>query len=135
PAEDAFSLDVNPISYPDDYTLKQLFLLARHGSRLPNLDQIAGFDRIDKAFANVSVAKDWPKHPFTEEKNFRLTTRGKLEPYYLGLQSLKKYEKFWKSVEYDADIVKFQTVSAFCPKKLEVLQIVIAETKIVEVGI
>ncbi|CAG8786585.1 244_t:CDS:2, partial [Racocetra persica] len=102
-----------PISYPDGYTLTQLFLLARHGSRLPNLDQIQGFNKIDKAFANVSVSKDWPKHPFLEEKNFRLTTRGKREAYYLGLQSLKRYGKFWKNVEYDPDIVKFQTANTF----------------------
>ncbi|CAG8468610.1 25055_t:CDS:2 [Cetraspora pellucida] len=112
-SKDAFSLDVKPIDCPDNYTLKQLFLLSRHGSRLPNLDQIAGFDKIDKAFANVSVSKDWPKNPFPPEKNFRLTTRGKLEPYYNGLQSLRRYEKFWKTVEYDADVVKFQTANAF----------------------
>ncbi|CAG8784899.1 3415_t:CDS:2, partial [Racocetra persica] len=106
PAKDVFSLDIKPINYPDNYTLNQLFLLSRH-------DQISAFDKIDKAFANVSVAKDWPKHPFPVEKNSRLTTRGKLEPYYSGLQSLKRYEKFWKSVEYDVDVVKFQTSTAF----------------------
>ncbi|CAG8725851.1 36842_t:CDS:2, partial [Racocetra persica] len=114
PAKDVFSLDdIKPINYPDNYTLNQLFLLTRHGSRFPGADQNQAFDKIDKAFANVSVAKDWPKNPFPAEKNLRLTTRGKLEPYYGGLQSLKRYEKFWKCVEYDVDVVKFQTSTAF----------------------
>ncbi|CAG8468651.1 483_t:CDS:2 [Cetraspora pellucida] len=107
PTNDAFSLDIKPIDCPDGYTLKQLFLLARHGSRLPKIEQVQYFDKIDKAFANASVAKDWPKNPFTVEQNFRLTTRGKIEPYFLGLQSLKRYEKFWKNVEYDADVGLF----------------------------
>ncbi|CAG8576838.1 4454_t:CDS:2, partial [Racocetra persica] len=139
PAKDVFSLDdIKPINYPDNYTLNQLFLLTRHGSRFPMGDQIRAFDKIDKAFANVSVAKDWPKNPFPMEKNSRLITRGKLESYYSGLQSLKRYEKFWKSVEYDVDVVKFQTSNMFCPEvtsdrkwaHLEALRIVMAETEV-----
>ncbi|CAG8795537.1 21315_t:CDS:2, partial [Racocetra persica] len=113
-AKDVFSLDdIEPINYPDNYTLNQLFLLTRHGSRFPMAVQNTAFDKIDKAFANVSVAKDWPKNPFPVEKNFRLNTRGKLESYYGGLQSLKRYEKFWEIVEYDVDVVKFQTTDIF----------------------
>ncbi|CAG8469320.1 34178_t:CDS:2 [Gigaspora margarita] len=109
PAEEAFSLDVKTIDYPDNYTLKQLYLLSRHGSRKPNLQQLPSLNKLDEAFANATVAKDWGKIPFTTEQNFRLGTRGKREPYYNGLQSLKRYEKFWKNVEYDADVIKFQT--------------------------
>ncbi|RIB23538.1 hypothetical protein C2G38_833675 [Gigaspora rosea] len=109
PAETAFSLDVQTINYPDNYTLKQLYLLSRHGSRKPNIGQVQSLNQLDKAFANAPVAKEWGKNPFIVEEDHRLGTRGKLEPYYDGIQSFKRYKKFWENVKYDADVVKFQT--------------------------
>ncbi|CAG8745015.1 854_t:CDS:2, partial [Funneliformis mosseae] len=32
-----------------------------------------------------------------------------LEPYYDGIQSRKRYAKFWKGVEYDPELIKFQS--------------------------
>ncbi|RIB23536.1 histidine phosphatase superfamily [Gigaspora rosea] len=113
PAETAFSLDIQPIDYPDNYTLKQLYLLSRHGSRKPIIAQVQALNQLDKAFANAPVAKEWGKNPFTVEENYRLGTRGKLEPYYDGIQSFKRYKKFWENVKYDADVVKFQTADRF----------------------
>ncbi|CAG8450067.1 3580_t:CDS:2, partial [Gigaspora rosea] len=108
PAKSAFTLDVETINYSDNYTLKQLYLLSRHGSRKPAIQQVQSLDKLDKAFENAPG-----KNPFTVENNFRLGKRGKIEPYYNGLQSLKRYEKFWKNVKYDADVVKFQTADRF----------------------
>ncbi|CAG8746001.1 15966_t:CDS:2, partial [Gigaspora margarita] len=111
PEETAFTLDVNPLSYPDKCELKQLHLLTRHGSRYPDPTDIQAFDRLEKIFANVSVAKEWYKNPFPMERNFQLIPRGEKEPYFDGKQSALRYDKFWKDVKktrYDPEVVKFQ---------------------------
>ena len=42
-------------------------------------------------------------------KNFQLIRRGELEPYFDCLQSRKRYAKFWKGVEYDPEVINFQS--------------------------
>src|SRR6266540_3875424 len=42
-------------------------------------------------------------------KKLQLIRRGELEPYFDGLQSRKRYAKFWKGVEYDPKVIKFQS--------------------------
>ncbi|CAG8479750.1 27149_t:CDS:2 [Gigaspora margarita] len=94
PAETAFTLDVNPISYPDKYP-----------------PVILAFNQLEKVFANVPVAKRWYKNPFPMERNYQLIPRGEIEPYYDGKQSILRYKKFWKNVRktrYDPEVVKFQ---------------------------
>ncbi|CAI2182532.1 14867_t:CDS:2 [Funneliformis geosporum] len=66
------------------------------------------FEELEKIFANVPVAKDWYKNPFPMRKNFQLGKRGEIEPYFDGLQSRKRYARFWDGVEYDPEVVKFQ---------------------------
>ncbi len=44
-------------------------------------------------------------------KNFQLIKRGELEPYFDGLQCRKRYAKFWKGVEYDPEVVRFQSTA------------------------
>ncbi|CAG8707636.1 12785_t:CDS:2, partial [Funneliformis caledonium] len=95
PPQTAFSLDIQPISYPDKCELKQLHSVSRHGSRLPDPENIIAFDELEKIFANVSVAKGWYKNPFLMRKSHHLVKRGELEPYFDGLQSRKRYAKFW----------------------------------------
>ncbi|CAG8754679.1 2152_t:CDS:2, partial [Funneliformis mosseae] len=95
--------------YPDKCELKQLHLVSRHGSRLPDPENIIAFDELEKIFANVSVAKGWYKNPFLMRKSHHLVKRGELEPYFDGLQSRKRYAKFWNGVEYDPEVIKFQS--------------------------
>ncbi|RGB44049.1 histidine phosphatase superfamily [Rhizophagus diaphanus] len=109
PAQTAFNLDIEPISYPDKCELKQLHLNTRHGARLPDAVDISAFDKLEKVFADVPVAKEWYKNPFRLLSNFQLVKRGELEPFFDGLQSRKRYPKFWKGVEYNPEIVKFQS--------------------------
>ncbi|CAG8748502.1 11468_t:CDS:2, partial [Funneliformis mosseae] len=109
PPQTAFSLDIQPIRYPDKCELKQIHLVSRHGSRYPNPDNINSFEELEKIFANISVAKEWYKNPFPMRKNYQLITRGELEPYFDGLQSRKRYAKFWDGVEYDPEVIKFQS--------------------------
>ncbi|CAG8513318.1 19275_t:CDS:2 [Dentiscutata erythropus] len=116
PAATAFTLDVEPISYPDKCELKQLYLLTRHGSRLPDEDEILMYDELKKIFADVSVAKEWYKNSFTMERNFQLVHRGELEPYYDGKQCALRYEKFWDTIKketgrFDPNVVNFQGCS------------------------
>ncbi|CAI2186405.1 19296_t:CDS:2, partial [Funneliformis geosporum] len=42
-------------------------------------------------------------------KNYQLSKRGEIEPYFDGLQSLKRYAKFWDGVEYDPELIKFDS--------------------------
>ncbi|CAG8476038.1 17629_t:CDS:2 [Funneliformis caledonium] len=109
PAETAFSLDVNPISYPDKCELKQLNLISRHGSRYPNPNDIINFEKLEKVFSNVSAAKEWYKNPFPMRKNNQLVKRGEIEPFFDGLQCRKRYKKFWDGVKYDPEVIKFQS--------------------------
>ncbi|CAG8487681.1 2816_t:CDS:2 [Funneliformis caledonium] len=109
PPQTAFAQDIKPISYPDKCDLKQLHLVTRHGSRYPDANSILFFDELEKIFANVSVAKNWYKNPFLMRQNFQLIKRGELEPYFDGLQSRKRYAKFWDGVKYDPEVVKFQS--------------------------
>ncbi|CAG8651549.1 1596_t:CDS:2 [Funneliformis mosseae] len=106
PPQTAFAQDIKQISYPDKCDLKQLHLVTRHGSRYPDPDSITIYDEFEKIFANVSVAKDWYKNPFPMRKNFQLVKRGEIEPYFDGLQSRKRYAKFWDGVKYDPEVVK-----------------------------
>ncbi|CAI2180334.1 8847_t:CDS:2, partial [Funneliformis geosporum] len=109
PPQTAFTLDIKPISYPDKCDLKQLHLVTRHGSRYPDPGRIIAFDELEKIFSNVSVAKDWYKNPFPMSKNLQLIKRGEIEPYFDGLQSRKRYAKFWDGVKYDPEVIKFQS--------------------------
>ncbi|CAG8509530.1 3233_t:CDS:2 [Funneliformis caledonium] len=109
PPQTAFALDIEPISYPDKCDLKQLYMISRHGSRYPGPNNIRAFDELEKIFANVDVAKEWYKNPFPMNKNLQLIKRGEIEPYFDGLQSRKRYEKFWDEVEYDPEVIKFQS--------------------------
>ncbi|CAG8636438.1 1130_t:CDS:2, partial [Dentiscutata heterogama] len=116
PAATAFTLDVEPISYPDKCELKQLHLLTRHGSRLPEAGEVLKYDQLQQVFANVSVAKEWYKNPFTLERNFQLVHRGEVEPYYDGKQCALRYDKFWNTVKeetgrFDPEVVHFQGCS------------------------
>ncbi|CAG8571303.1 1687_t:CDS:2, partial [Funneliformis caledonium] len=109
PAKTAFALDIKPISYPDKCELVQLHLNTRHGSRYPEPTDIVNYEKLEKIFANVHIAKEWYKNPFPAWKALKLIERGELEPYYDGIQSRKRYAKFWKGVEYDPDVIKFQS--------------------------
>ncbi|CAI2184322.1 7557_t:CDS:2, partial [Funneliformis geosporum] len=42
-------------------------------------------------------------------KNYQLIKRGEIEPYFDGLQSRKRYAKFWDGVKYDPEVIKFQS--------------------------
>ncbi|CAI2183322.1 3750_t:CDS:2, partial [Funneliformis geosporum] len=86
-------------SYPDKCDLKQLHLITRYGSRYPETDRIIAFDELEKIFSNVSVAKI----------GLQLIKRGEIEPYFDGLQSRKRYAKFWDGVKYDPEVIKFQS--------------------------
>ncbi|RIB30239.1 histidine phosphatase superfamily [Gigaspora rosea] len=111
PSETAFTLNIEPITYPDKCELKQLHLLTRHGSRYPSPLDIQVMDQLSEIFANVSVAKKWYKNPFPMKRNFQLIPRGEIEPYYDGKQSALRYDIFWKNVKktrYDPEVVKFQ---------------------------
>ncbi|CAG8558082.1 16226_t:CDS:2, partial [Gigaspora margarita] len=113
PAATAFTLDIEPITYPDKCELKQLHLLTRHGSRYPAPYDILAFNQLAKIFSNVSVAKDWYQNPFPMERNYQLLPRGEMEPYYDGKQSFLRYNQFWKNYKnitgrYDPEVVKFQ---------------------------
>ncbi|CAJ0834289.1 7683_t:CDS:2 [Entrophospora sp. SA101] len=96
----AFSLNIKPITYPDKCELKQLNLISRHGSRYPDPDDYVAYGKLEKVFANVPVAKNWV---------FQMVKRGELEMFYDGLQSRKRYSKFWKGVKYDPEVIKFQS--------------------------
>ncbi len=84
-SQEAFSFDIKPINYPDKYELKQLHLISRHSdyyfiictniwqhniyiffnwlieSRYSIPDNVLVFEKLEKVFANVSVAKKWVK--------------------------------------------------------------------------
>ncbi|CAG8577561.1 2360_t:CDS:2 [Acaulospora morrowiae] len=109
PNEVAFNTDVKPISYPDKYELKQLHLVTRHGARQPDPVNIFSYDTLEKVFANVSVAKDWYKNPFSLAKNYQLVKRGEIEPYFAGIRCRKRYAKFWNGVKYDPEVIKFKS--------------------------
>ncbi|CAG8631439.1 2605_t:CDS:2 [Funneliformis caledonium] len=109
PPQTAFSLDIQPISYPDKCELIHLHSVSRHGSRYPTPEDIIAFDELEKIFANVSFAKEWYKNPFPMRKSQQLVKRGEIEPYFDGLQSRKRYAKFWDGVEYDPEVIKFQS--------------------------
>ncbi|CAI2184681.1 507_t:CDS:2, partial [Funneliformis geosporum] len=79
------------------------------GSRYPDPSDIVAYDELEKIFANVNIAKEWYKNPFPASKIFKLFKRGELEPFYDGIQCRKRYAKFWKGVEYDPDVIKFQS--------------------------
>ena len=49
------------------------------------------------------------KNPFPMRKSQQLVKRGEIEPYFDGLQSRKRYAKFWDGVEYDPEVIKFQS--------------------------
>ncbi|CAG8511541.1 1974_t:CDS:2 [Funneliformis caledonium] len=98
PAETAFSLDIKPISYPDKCELKQIHLFSRHGSRYPAPNDIINYEKLEKY-----------KNPFPMRKNFQLVERGEIEPFFDGLQCRKRYKKFWDGVEYDPEVIKFQS--------------------------
>ncbi|CAJ0635204.1 10637_t:CDS:2 [Entrophospora sp. SA101] len=83
PARTAFSRHVKPINYPDKCKLIQLHLSTRHGARHPTPDDINAYEKLEKIFANVPIAKEW--------------------------QSRQRYPEFWKGVKYDPEVVKFQT--------------------------
>ncbi|GBB89884.1 hypothetical protein RclHR1_16700004 [Rhizophagus clarus] len=102
PAKTAFSLDIEPISYPDKCELKQLHLNTRHGSRLPIPDDIS-------YYYTLIIKRKKYKNPFLLRNNFQLVERGELEPYFDGLQSRKRYAKFWKGVRYSPEVIKFQS--------------------------
>ncbi|CAI2180001.1 8794_t:CDS:2 [Funneliformis geosporum] len=87
----------------------QLHLVSRHASRYPEPDRINAFEKLEKIFANVSVAKEWYKNPFPMRKNLQLIERGEMEAYFDGLQCRKRYAKFWDGVEYDPEVIKFQS--------------------------
>ncbi|CAI2182877.1 2444_t:CDS:2, partial [Funneliformis geosporum] len=42
-------------------------------------------------------------------KSLQLIKRGEIEPYFDGLQSRKRYAKFWDGVKYDPEVIKFQS--------------------------
>ncbi|RIB23552.1 histidine phosphatase superfamily [Gigaspora rosea] len=113
PPETAFTLDIEPITYPDKCELKQLHLLTRHGSRYPSPPDIQAMDQLSEIFAKVSVAKKWYKNPFPMERNYQLIPRGEKEPYYDGKQSALRYNQFWNNYKnitgrYDPEVLKFQ---------------------------
>ena len=41
------------------------------------------------------------------KKKYQLVKRGEIEPYFDGLQSRKKYAKFWDGIKYDPEVIKF----------------------------
>jgi len=43
------------------------------------------------------------------KKNFQLVERGEIEPYFDGLQSRKRYAKFWDGIKYDPEVIKFSS--------------------------
>ena len=43
------------------------------------------------------------------KKNLQLVERGEIEPYFDGLQSRKRYAKFWDGIKYDPEIIKFSS--------------------------
>ncbi|CAH1756232.1 5956_t:CDS:2 [Entrophospora sp. SA101] len=109
PARTAFSPNAEPVTYPDKCKLTQLHLNARHGSRFPDPVDTKGFDMLEIAFANVSVTKEYYKNVFPMKKNFQLIKRGEIEPFFDGIQSRKRYAKFWDGVVYDPEVIKFQS--------------------------
>nr|CAG8465061.1 5174_t:CDS:2 [Entrophospora candida] len=109
PARTAFSRHVKPINYPDKCKLIQLHLSTRHGARHPTPDDINAYEKLEKIFANVPIAKEWYKNVFPMSKNFQLIKRGEIEPFFDGKQSRQRYPEFWKGVKYDPEVVKFQS--------------------------
>ncbi|CAI2198096.1 2120_t:CDS:2, partial [Funneliformis geosporum] len=109
PPQTAFSTNIKPISYPDKCDLKQLHLVTRHGSRYTDKAEMSASEELEKVFANVSVAKEWYKSPFTSSKELQLTKRGEIEAYFDGLRCRKRYAKFWDGVKYDPEVIKFQS--------------------------
>nr|CAG8459397.1 9801_t:CDS:2 [Entrophospora candida] len=109
PSPTAFSLDVKPVKYPDNCKLIQLHLNTRHGARYPDPNDINAYEKLEKIFAKVPVAKGWYKNVFPMSKNFQLNRQGEIEPFFDGKQSLKRYSEFWRGVKYDPEVVKFQS--------------------------
>ncbi|RIA83417.1 histidine phosphatase superfamily [Glomus cerebriforme] len=98
------------LSSPDNCKLKKLLLVARHGTRYPEDDDIEKFEELEKVFQGVSKhSKKW-KNQFPSSKNSLLYTRGQKEHYLLGRRSFKKYHKFWKKIlPYDPYIINFRS--------------------------
>ncbi|CAI2164933.1 14375_t:CDS:2 [Funneliformis geosporum] len=94
---------------PNLIVLWELRNLITKGSRYPTPENILQFEILENIFANVSVAKEWYKNPFPLSKNFQLTKRGQIEPYFDGLQSRKRYRKFWDGIKYDPEVIRFQS--------------------------
>ncbi|CAJ0907394.1 8242_t:CDS:2 [Entrophospora sp. SA101] len=108
PERTAFSLDVKPVKYPEKCKLVQLHLNMRHGARYPAPNDINAYEKLEKAFANVPIAKEWYKNVFPMRKNFQLIKRGEIESFFDGKQSRQRYPEFWR-VKYDPEVVKFQS--------------------------
>ncbi|CAJ0903475.1 22254_t:CDS:2, partial [Entrophospora sp. SA101] len=103
PSRTAFSLDAKPVKYPDNCKLIQLHLNTRHGARYPAPDDIIAYEKLEKAFANVPIAKEWVINIICHIQ------QGEIEPFFDGKQSLKRYPEFWRGVKYDPEVVKFQS--------------------------
>ncbi|CAG8648482.1 17134_t:CDS:2, partial [Racocetra persica] len=94
--ETAFTLNVNPISYPDKCGLRQLHCLTRQGSRYLDPPEMLKYDQLEKTF------------PLQKNRIFQLSKRGGIEPYFDGIQSALRYENNKKD-RYNLEVVKFQT--------------------------
>ncbi|CAB4374723.1 phosphoglycerate mutase-like protein [Rhizophagus irregularis] len=99
------------LNSPRNCKLEKLFLIARHGTRYPEDDDIDKFDVLEKVFHDVPGRKKhkW-ENKFTLSQDALLYFRGQKEHYLLGKRSFKKYQKFWKKViPYDPYIIEFRS--------------------------